>query len=122
MIRRPPRSTRTDTLFPYTTLFRSVDDYPEGQFRSDFAADLDEKYRARVTAKRMFVNEHYLTLIMRPAVGSADRTWLLLKRIDKDRAADEEVDPDELARSAAMARDIEKLLRRCSHARIAQLG
>src|SRR3546814_18310817 len=30
MIRRPPRSTRTDTLFPYTTLFRSVlvDDGP----------------------------------------------------------------------------------------------
>src|SRR3546814_6227145 len=25
MIRRPPRSTRTDTLFPYTTLFRSRD-------------------------------------------------------------------------------------------------
>src|SRR3546814_2823960 len=28
MIRRPPRSTRTDTLFPYTTLFRSL---PEGK-------------------------------------------------------------------------------------------
>src|SRR3546814_12389032 len=32
MIRRPPRSTRTDTLFPYTTLFRSLErflhDYP----------------------------------------------------------------------------------------------
>src|SRR3546814_9041865 len=26
MIRRPPRSTRTDTLFPYTPLFRSVDE------------------------------------------------------------------------------------------------
>src|SRR3546814_6208974 len=26
MIRRPPRSTRTDTLFPYTTLFRSLGD------------------------------------------------------------------------------------------------
>src|SRR3546814_8122235 len=26
MIRRPPRSTRTDTLFPYTTLFRSISD------------------------------------------------------------------------------------------------
>src|SRR3546814_16101022 len=25
MLRRPPRSTRTDTLFPYTTLFRSLD-------------------------------------------------------------------------------------------------
>src|SRR3546814_4874327 len=30
MIRRPPRSTRTDTLFPYTTLFRS-------QFRSTYS-------------------------------------------------------------------------------------
>src|SRR3546814_3719798 len=28
MIRRPPRSTRTDTLFPYTTLFRSHDPQP----------------------------------------------------------------------------------------------
>src|SRR3546814_11497878 len=28
MIRRPPRSTRTDTLFPYTTLFRSLNDVP----------------------------------------------------------------------------------------------
>src|SRR3546814_6679478 len=28
MIRRPPRSTRTDTLFPYTTLFRSL--HPPG--------------------------------------------------------------------------------------------
>src|SRR3546814_10980936 len=28
MIRRPPRSTRTDTLFPYTTLFRSPDYQP----------------------------------------------------------------------------------------------
>src|SRR3546814_20394573 len=32
MIRRPPRSTRTDTLFPYTTLFRS-DDFDHGQYR-----------------------------------------------------------------------------------------
>src|SRR3546814_20019899 len=31
MIRRPPRSTRTDTLFPYTTLFRSPHDAVQGQ-------------------------------------------------------------------------------------------
>src|SRR3546814_5371646 len=30
MIRRPPRSTRTDTLFPYTTLFRSIGVHPDG--------------------------------------------------------------------------------------------
>src|SRR3546814_7510850 len=34
MIRRPPRSTRTDTLFPYTTLFRSGDHHRrEGQWQ-----------------------------------------------------------------------------------------
>src|SRR3546814_3557375 len=34
MIRRPPRSTRTDTLFPYTTLFRSDWDYADGPNRT----------------------------------------------------------------------------------------
>src|SRR3546814_2190663 len=36
MIRRPPRSTRTDTLFPYTTLFRS--DGGGGAWREPIAA------------------------------------------------------------------------------------
>src|SRR3546814_431427 len=42
MIRRPPRSTRTDTLFPYTTLFRSPDDdgWPEDGYRGDYIADV----------------------------------------------------------------------------------
>src|SRR3546814_5172513 len=37
MIRRPPRSTRTDTLFPYTTLFRSIsgEDIPGRRGGSD---------------------------------------------------------------------------------------
>src|SRR3546814_3326408 len=39
MIRRPPRSTRTDTLFPYTTLFRSADGW---QVRP---ADVDASHR-----------------------------------------------------------------------------
>src|SRR3546814_2542131 len=33
MIRRPPRSTRTDTLFPYTTLFRSQHGFAEAVFQ-----------------------------------------------------------------------------------------
>src|SRR3546814_19551308 len=32
MIRRPPRSTRTDTLFPYTTLFRSFSAHVDGDY------------------------------------------------------------------------------------------
>src|SRR3546814_8330930 len=39
MIRRPPRSTLTDTLFPYTTLFRSP--RAEGHDRDSYAARLE---------------------------------------------------------------------------------
>src|SRR3546814_4021621 len=50
MILRPPRSTRTDTLFPYTPLFRSEDDGPEAAQRPR-AVDrrrLDERARDRL--------------------------------------------------------------------------
>src|SRR3546814_10308940 len=39
MIRRPPRSTRTDTLFPYTTLFRSADSGRRTDINHRLAAD-----------------------------------------------------------------------------------
>src|SRR3546814_1918988 len=39
MIRRPPRSTRTDTLFPYTTLFRSAGRHAEASRLQDRAGD-----------------------------------------------------------------------------------
>src|SRR3546814_2320320 len=46
MIRRPPRSTRTDTLFPYTTLFRSpcyhdVRELTADRLAADGIADID---------------------------------------------------------------------------------
>src|SRR3546814_14657764 len=43
MIRRPPRSTRTDTLFPYTTLFRSA--APDGVHRRRHLAAVPQPYR-----------------------------------------------------------------------------
>src|SRR3546814_5136523 len=46
MIRRPPRSTRTDTLFPYTTLFRSA-----GSWRDLGPAPLNDG--ALMTSRRM---------------------------------------------------------------------
>src|SRR3546814_17005803 len=61
MIRRPPRSTRTDTLFPYTTLFRSVRELRTSRALADLFSpipsqlmaiavldDLDVVLRARV--------------------------------------------------------------------------
>src|SRR3546814_8780013 len=54
MIRRPPRSTRTDTLFPYTTLFRSPrswsdapDDDRTGSIRYQETADRPCRRRSR---------------------------------------------------------------------------
>src|SRR3546814_4588033 len=47
MIRRPPRSTRTDTLFPYTTLFRSL-----LRLRRGAAADDSLQARTRPAAVR----------------------------------------------------------------------
>src|SRR3546814_703699 len=53
MIRRPPRSTRTDTLFPYTTLFRSVVMRPQAnklpQFNQMNAATLSAVLAPGVT-------------------------------------------------------------------------
>src|SRR3546814_3420860 len=47
MIRRPPRSTRTDTLFPYTTLFRS-------HRRARTSADAHRLYQARDRPARRY--------------------------------------------------------------------
>src|SRR3546814_3807486 len=50
MIRRPPRSTRTDTLFPYTTLFRSSLTEPRHvEFHENYLRDLALQVRG-VTA------------------------------------------------------------------------
>src|SRR3546814_9433963 len=67
MIRRPPRSTRTDTLFPYTTLFRSVrsgDERGADLARAGSAGEgrtrrgpvhvaRDDRHRAAVGARRL---------------------------------------------------------------------
>src|SRR3546814_8001646 len=47
MIRRPPRSTRTDTLFPYTTLFRSAE---PGYIYSRFTNPTTEAFEKRLAA------------------------------------------------------------------------
>src|SRR3546814_14480639 len=46
MLRRPPRSTRTDTLFPYTTLFRSRRTSPDAGLRR-FGAGVPPRGAAR---------------------------------------------------------------------------
>src|SRR3546814_14700319 len=50
MVRRPPRSTRTDTLFPYTTLFRS--DAAELRARRKWQADTHEHRNGKRTRQQ----------------------------------------------------------------------
>src|SRR3546814_1172757 len=61
MIRRPPRSTRTDTLFPYTTLFRSQ----RQRFVDHRVDDIDERHAREHSAPqfgRLIVNRaHHLS-------------------------------------------------------------
>src|SRR3546814_15730932 len=72
MIRRPPRSTRTDTLFPYTTLFRS-----ERLTLSDFAMDVDKNGRFL----RYRLRERHSTQLSRVIV---DGLQIMAARIDRD--------------------------------------
>src|SRR3546814_18567916 len=64
MIRRPPRSTRTDTLFPYTTLFRSVADF-------DPTIDDHDARAITITTHREAGAEH-----AHLAVAGIDREWV----------------------------------------------
>src|SRR3546814_3317069 len=52
MIRRPPRSTRTDTLFPYTTLFRSAIVYLNQHLNQAISNRSSERIRSMYAASR----------------------------------------------------------------------
>src|SRR3546814_6090696 len=53
MIRRPPRSTRTDTLFPYTTLFRSAPYYRDVDFLDIDASDENRRGAVMLLSYRL---------------------------------------------------------------------
>src|SRR3546814_10307543 len=52
MIRRPPRSTRTDTLFPYTTLFRSTAAAATARSHSSATRSSSPKRRGNIDSRR----------------------------------------------------------------------
>ena len=64
--------------------------YPEGRFRSAFAADLDGRYRTRLGATRMFVNELFVTLVLHPGHEAADRAGAWFARTRKAPMLDAE--------------------------------
>src|SRR3546814_3734984 len=97
MIRRPPRSTRTDTLFPYTTLFRSKRD-ADRILHSHVDDEEDGIVPQRVPEirRQTRVSEQALE------IGKADKTHLALdgveerepQRLDQRQDHDRRVDQD----------------------------
>src|SRR3546814_14732116 len=84
MIRRPPRSTRTDTLFPYTTLFRSADDDllaevgPAVEAGAEQRPRPDQQSRSRAEPAERLAERHR----DQPAGGRPDRTDQAAERDD----------------------------------------
>src|SRR3546814_18516682 len=72
MIRRPPRSTRTDTLFPYTTLFRSV----LAKYRRLIAAGKSPTAAARAAGTDLNVIEKWSDAESTPVAVVRDRPCL----------------------------------------------
>src|SRR3546814_13745133 len=80
MIRRPPRSTRTDTLFPYTTLFRSALAARGHPARRPLVQQARPVRQARLRGARRF---HRVSPGGRPARGIGAGTRLLTRRPSK---------------------------------------
>src|SRR3546814_2060150 len=81
MVRRPPRSTRTDTLFPYTTLFRSADRENEprqrdgaGQQCRSVPPPRGQKRRAQTAQKGERENDQQQSRVRHGRVRSEEHT------------------------------------------------
>src|SRR3546814_11316413 len=88
MIRRPPRFTRTDTLFPYTTLFRSA--------RGTLIASIESAYsivtrRAEVNGVKEICDREGITFIAYSSVirGLTDQRLQLISTTDFELPAEQ---------------------------------
>src|SRR3546814_3761020 len=91
MLRRPPRSTRTYTLFPYTTLFRSkilifgdTDGYGKADKETVFADSLHLPLSFEIAPEGVYVSggTNLLLLVDTDGDDHADRTEVLLSGFD----------------------------------------
>src|SRR3546814_5729444 len=99
MIRRPPRSTRTDTLFPYTTLFRSTEMFSARSWL--FAPGDSEKKMTKAAASNADIalidledavatgekaNARALTAAFLKAQADTSRLWVRINPLDSEYA------------------------------------
>src|SRR3546814_15252190 len=85
MIRRPPRSTRTDTLFPYTTLFRSRS-YPRiAILTADIHKPVGRERQADIALKQIILA---ITLIILPVASDEGRSFAVVAQTKIEHTGD----------------------------------
>src|SRR3546814_20098481 len=86
MIRRPPRSTRTDTLFPYTTLFRSRYERPMPPLAESWptlAPDLEAGPAATDSGWQTFFNDERLRRLIALVLANNRELRLAVLSLDQ---------------------------------------
>lgn len=86
------RNINDERLAIWTHLIRTRDvDYPEGQFKSTFTKQLDEKYKRKMTSETLYRNRLYLALVWAPARGAEKKTKSIFAGLNKARKKGVEV-------------------------------
>src|ERR1700730_3619029 len=80
------RQIASPNLAVWTHLLRRRErSYPQGSFELDFAAQLNERYKARISGERLMVNELYLATVYRSTTGVVTNwTSKILNRTRRD--------------------------------------
>src|SRR3546814_6784048 len=121
MVRRPPTSTRTDTLFPYTTLFRSDEHLGDRAFEADLdahvPADLghdlgDPAHAADAVAPRALLAVHLAEDMVEENIGAARRVGA---RVIADHRVETEGGLDRLALEPAVEHRARRLGEQVEH-------
>lgn len=107
------RSIANDRVAVHSYLIRQRrSEYPDGEFRSPFSAQLDADYRASISSARQYGNSLYLAVLHRRSVGRADALGSFLFTKGRKGEDDEGAEQDRLADFHGVLGDISKLLGR----------
>src|SRR3546814_9299412 len=120
MLRLPPRSTRTDTFFPYTTLFRSSGQNLAVDLVTGVAGgDAHDDARDRIVRLRLAAADRILAVgDLRARIAQLGREFVAPLRIETSRiivrlgaAGEEGVEPGDARRSEEHTSELQSLMR-----------
>src|SRR3546814_12477480 len=101
MIRRPPRSTRTDTLFPYTTLFRSMRNH--GLLLATATLSLCAMFSAQAVAQDTTADEggglRDIVVTARKASESLQTTPVAVTALDSQALTEQQISEVKIGRA-----------------------